>query len=199
MIDMAASPPLPAAFLPDAEVSRVLARFKASLVQRWRPTRMKELFESVDLAWFLLALGRRDETLTVASHLVDSVEHDPENLNLWSPVGYACCCSAYVHQLAGDERARLRALDPIRRYPFHADLDATTAQETLRELRADLAKATTETPTWARHYLARVCAKAAFLAETARRGSGFAWSGDIDSAPFVETIEAALAGLRERL
>lgn len=191
--------PLPVAYSPEGEPRKSLARFKTSLVRRWKPTRMKELFESVDLTWFLVALDRSVEARAIAQHLLAVAPFEPADQNLWSPVGYACCSLANIHHRSGDDAGRQQALQPIRTHPFHAALHPELARATKAKLEAELETATGETPTWSRHYLARALAKAAFFAETGRADAGFSWSGSYDPRPFDDLITRGCALLSERL
>lgn len=89
------SPAPPSEALLQLESNRYLAKFKASLCKRWSITRMETLYEVFDLAAFLWALERNDESLSVAASVAVSIPTPPPlsgrgfNYNLWCPTTYS--------------------------------------------------------------------------------------------------------------
>ncbi|MCP2340623.1 hypothetical protein [Actinomadura rupiterrae] len=76
----------PAAADPAAETNPYLIRFKSSLVKRWSHTRMRELYEELDLATYLWALDRGPEALEILDSVTTAVPKSSGDYNIWSPV-----------------------------------------------------------------------------------------------------------------
>ncbi|MFC4908728.1 hypothetical protein [Actinomadura gamaensis] len=76
----------PAAAQPTAETNPYLIGFKASLVKRWSHTRMRELYQELDLATYLWALDREPEALDILDSITTAIPRSSGDYNVWSPV-----------------------------------------------------------------------------------------------------------------
>ncbi|MEV5651298.1 hypothetical protein AB0L57_23865 [Nocardia sp. NPDC052254] len=103
----------PAAANPDDEVNRYLRKFKSSLVERWSHTRMKELYEIVDLSVHLWAMDRDDEALAILRSVTGVITEPPRtrdgtvDYNVWCPVVAADALEAWLLRARGDVAARV--------------------------------------------------------------------------------------------
>jgi hypothetical protein len=110
-----------------------LAKVRASLAKRYGPTRMNELFEVVDLGWYLAALGRDDEARTLMGEVSSSIVFDG-NFNLWSPVANALCLAARLTQASAPKKALIArvvenpAWAVMSRKDFNATIERALAQ-----------------------------------------------------------------------
>ncbi len=94
--------------LTSAEPHPYLAKIKPGVAKRFSLTRMEPLYEAVDLAWYLVALGREREARSLVDDIAAGAAFNG-NYNTWSPAANAIALAARLARLAGDEpRRRVR-------------------------------------------------------------------------------------------
>ena len=174
-----------------------LARFCSSWRKRFRPTKMEELYEAVDLANFYVALARPDDAERLLGWVVGQVEFRG-NYNEWSPAGAGRMLLARLARMRRDAKARKRALAPVRDHVF----DVTPRDELLAEQIAThddvLAQAAKETRKWACHGLSRHLMRLHLLREESL--AGFENALDADETGVLEPmIDATYDAIRLRL
>lgn len=123
-------------FASSNEENTFVKKYKISLSKRLSLSRTKELFEAVDLAFYLVALDRQPEALSLVSFLSNNIEF-PENYNIWSPVGYAICLQIRLHRMANDLVAASQCLNLIRLHPVYV-VDVSQSQQLLERFRSQL-------------------------------------------------------------
>lgn len=123
----------PSVFYADGESVKFLSRHKSSLQKRLSLTRMKEMFDEVDLAFYLTALDRNDEALRAASFICDHCDFTG-NYNVWTPVGYALCLKTRLCRLDGDLASGRSAIERIRIHPFQVLHGLEAVKKELQEL-----------------------------------------------------------------
>ena len=116
--------------------NRHLARWKASLARRWSLTRMRELFEAVELAWCFHALGREQEAQEVVRAI--GVVAFGGNYNIWTPVGHALCLQVRLARLAGDRPAWEEVMARIRAHPVYMTSNPDGVRDRLNTLAAEI-------------------------------------------------------------
>jgi hypothetical protein len=193
-----ASPvPFPPVFLADGETHPFVRKFKSGLEKRLSLTRMAELFQEVELAWLLVALGRTDEAFEVV-HFIESNVDFTGNHNVWSPVSAAIALEARLLRLAQKTAPREKLLKRLLKYPAVATMERDALLAWIGMAEADLAEGRAQKSTkWAVGALSSALQRACFFRET---GEGdFEYAGWYDVASRDEIIEAALAELRVRI
>jgi len=120
-MDSAAEPnsaAVPAFLDPEKEPHAFLKARKQALFKKWSLKSMNPLFDGVDLAFFLAALKRDEESSEICNLLAASVSF-AGNFNIWTPVGYAICLNARLLREAGRANEADAALEPVIANPFN--------------------------------------------------------------------------------
>jgi hypothetical protein len=157
----------PAAFRAADEEHQFLRKYKRSLEKRLRFTRMETLFEEVDLAIYLLAVGRDAEALEVASFLPSQISFTGSH-NIWSPVGSAITVTAFLHRKAGNDVAVSEHLARLLEHPCHAHREPEFHRWIVEEQIPKEMEEGWGNPSrkWACHILARAVGRAIYWRET---------------------------------
>ena len=188
---------LPSAFGVSAEPNKYLKRFKGSLQRRFRLTRSNELFEAVDLAYYLLALDRHEEALEIVSFLSNAVEFNGD-YKIWTPVGCAIILESRLHRLLGNPGARKATLEKVIMNPYRTPLKKEELSRLIAEGIQDLGAARREkSQKWSCHILSRALMSLCFLSETSEWG--FEHSQTYDNKDIESLMDEALQLLKERL
>lgn len=175
----------------------LLARQKASLVKKLGLTRMEILFETVDLAWCLVALGREEEADEIVSWIAAGIRFTG-NQNLWSPTGSAICLAARIARLSGDRGGHGARIARLVEHPAYAVVPRSALDDRVAALGRDIDSVATEkSAKWACHKLCRALQGLTYFRETT--GSGFYYDGWLDLERLDAEIARALGGLAERL
>jgi len=191
-----AAGPIPEA-LTSAEPHPHLAKIKPGVAKRFSLTRMEPLFEAVDFAWYLVALGRERE----ARSLVDDIAAGAVfsgNYNTWSPAANAIALAARLARLAGDEPCRSALVGRLVEHPALATTDKPAFDAWLAGCAKKVDNARAEgSQKWACHQASRGMQGAAYLRETL--GAGFYYDAWTTAAALDAIIDGGIALLRERL
>jgi len=189
----AATPPkIPSRFQPEREQHKFLKRFKASWVKRYRPTRMEEIFEAVDLATYLSALGRNDEAEALLAFVTDGAAFGG-NFNVWTPMGCALVLLARLRRLGKDAAGARRALAPLIERSYRVPVEPGEPAACVAETAHKLEEAAGESQKWACLGISRHLMDLHFFRETAKRG--FPHAGSYPTKP----LDAAIAECMDRL
>ena len=160
------APAFPAVFSAEREQNRFLKQYKSTLGRRLTFTRMEGLFEEVDLAFYLTALGRTDEALQLLTFLTGNIEFN-NNYNVWTPVGYGISLQARLHRLIGDTHSAQTALERIRAHPFQVPLPREQLSEKFAVFQSELAVTAREKSSkWACQKLSRTLCTICYYLET---------------------------------
>ncbi len=191
-------PTPPQAALPDGESNRYLAKFKTSLSKRWSVTKSETLYEIFDLAMFLWALERSEESLSVATVVATAIPAPPPlprervNYNIWCPATYSHALVVHLgdrqqREQASTSRAALFA-DPgiARDNPGYLAEKITTAGQQLT------APANPKEMKWESRGLARSAGVMLLFSELAA-------AGDTLFAPYAKDAACLLPQLRTKL
>ena len=189
------------ATIPDAltaaEPHPYLAKIKPGVAKRFSPSRMEALYEAVDFAWYLVALGRERE----ARSLVDDIAAGATftgNYNTWSPAASAIALAAWLARLSGDEPRRLALIGRLVEHPAFAAMDRPRFEAWIADDAKKVADARAEaSQKWACHNASRAAMDAGYFRETL--GAGFYYDGWTSTGALDEIIEATLAVMRGRL
>jgi hypothetical protein len=180
-----------------AEPHPYLAKIKPGLAKRFALTRMEPLFEAVDFAWYLVALGREDEARSLVDDIAAGLTFTG-NHNIWSPASKAITLAARFARLAGEEPRRLALVGRLATHPAFAVMDRPRFEAWIADDAKKVADARAEaSQKWACHNASRAAMDAGYFRETL--GAGFYYDGWTSTAALDEVIEAALAVMRERL
>jgi hypothetical protein len=101
---------------------------------------MNPLFDAVDLAFYLAALGRNADAAEIAGLIASSVSFSG-NYNVWTPVGYAICLQARLLRSAGKSDEADAALKPVITTPMNRTPPQAQIDKDLAALPGDLDKA----------------------------------------------------------
>lgn len=154
----------PREFNPEDETDLFLRKYKMSLSKRLTLSKMKELFEETDLAYYLVALDRKQEALAVTSFLSSNVSFSG-NYNIWSPVGYSICLQIRLYRLSGNFELSSKGLSLLRMYPVYV-IQEDKIEEKLDQLRFQLNRDfLQQSPKWACQSLARILYKLCYFRE----------------------------------
>ena len=184
---------VPSVLLGD-EGNKSIARAKGAVAKKWSLTRADSLEGAVELAWFLVALGREDEARELVDSIVEGVtfSDDPK---VWSPVANAIALAARLARRRADE---VRRASLVARLVEHPAVAREAFAKWLAEAQKDLRSAEVETAQkWACQGFARGCARAAYGRETAAERAYEAAAIDVAALELV--IAEGLAGLRAYL
>jgi len=128
---------VPERFRDKHEEHKYLRRFKKTWKRRFKPTRMEPLLEGVDLANYLVALGRKEEARDLLHHLVDDAVFDG-NYNIWTPVGCGIILLARLNRIGADPGARTAQLNRLIEHNYRRTTrDFRTPAHTRRMLLID--------------------------------------------------------------
>lgn len=194
----AAAPPVdvPSVLLLD-EGNKTVGRAKASLVKRWSLTKAETLFDTAQLAWFFVALGRNAEARELAENVAERVVFAGD-ANVWSAASNSISLAARLARANGDEPrrvslvARLVEHPPVAKAPREALLKAVAdATKDIRSAEVDPSQK------WTLQGFARGCMRATYFRETAADGAYE--EGVLDVQALEHTIDEGLAGLRAHL
>lgn len=178
------------------ETNRQIARIKASLAKRWSLTRMGELFDTVELAWCLVALERTME----ARELLSAVIAVPfaGDYNIWTPVASGICLRARLARLASDSNTWQEAMARIREAPAYVLENTDAARVVFDRARDGLEAGYREkSRKWGRHMLGEALS---VLCEYEEYGLAGIASGELYDARMLEPlVQLGLDRLRERL
>lgn len=187
---------VPAVIAAAGDRNRSLARWKASLAKRWSLTRMGELFEAVELAWCVLALGREQETQAIV-HAMGVVPFGGD-YNIWTPVGYALCLQARLARLAGDTPSWEAMMARLRAHPVTVTNNPAAVRQVLNTLPGEIEQgAQDRSLVFARKRLGTVLMELNYFQECGLAGidHGVAYAPQALEAP----LHQALERLRTRL
>lgn len=126
---------------PEQEENAFIKDRKQGLAKAWSLKSMNPLFDTVDLAYYLVALGRGRDAETICRLLADSVTFSG-NFNIWSPVGSGIVLKARLLRAAGKAAEADAALQPVLANPFNRTPPPDQLAEQLQALPGDLEKAT---------------------------------------------------------
>ncbi len=175
----------------------IVAKAKATLARKFKPTRSAAIDGGVTICWYLVALDRGDEARALARQLGAAVTFDG-NHALWSPAADALCLAA---RLARGARAANEARALVQRLvdnPAFAVMPERDLREWVGRAAADLADAREETSaTWARNGALASLQRACYFRETA--GHGFYYDAWIETAALDAVIAGGLDLLRTHL
>jgi hypothetical protein len=130
----------PAFLDPAKEAHAFIKAHKQALQKKWSLKSMNPLFDAVDLAFYLTALGRDADAAEICGLIADSVSFSG-NYNIWSPVGYAICLRARLLRSAGQAGAADAALAPVIAKPMVLTPPQAQMDKDLAALPAALDKA----------------------------------------------------------
>ncbi len=187
---------IPERFRSDREEHKYVAKFKKSWEKRFKPTRMDELFEAVDLGIFLVALGRHEEAIDLLSYTTGLVDFSGDQ-NIWGPTGYGIICLCWQYRIRGEEALRQQQLARIKEHGFINCENDAFLNGFVTEHPEQMQKAASETQKWGCHILSRDLMGLTFLRETV--DEGFAHSGKFDANELDGLIAEALDALRTKL
>lgn len=183
--------------LAGAEPHPYLAKIKPGIASRFALTRMEPLFEAVDFAWYLVALGREGEARSLVDDIAAGVTFTG-NHNIWSPASKAITLAAQLARLAGDEPRRSALIGRVVEHPAFAELDRPRFDAWIADDAKKVSDARVEpSQKWACHKASRAAMDAGYFRETL--GAGFYYEGWTSTGALDEVIDAALAVMRERL
>lgn len=172
--------------------------FAQSLSKRFRMTKQRELFEVVDLALFLVEVGRAESAHALLGGVARAAVFDG-NYNTWTPLGYGLAVYARIGRLLGDAESQYRAMETLRAHPFIVTPSDVLVREILSEHKGLLVRARLQTKKWGCQLLSRHMMKLVFVAEAFLAGfPEFAKVREYEahwSASLAETTQV----LRERL
>jgi hypothetical protein len=187
--------------IPDAltapEPHPYLAKIKPGIAKRFSLTRMEPMFETVDFAWYLVALGREREARGLVEGIAAGVTFSG-NYNIWSPASGAITLAARLARLAGDERRRSVLVGRLIEHPALATMGRLRFDAWVAGCATKLDEARAESSQkWACHRASRCMQGAGYLRETL--GAGFEYDGWTTAAALDVIIDGGIALLRERL
>jgi hypothetical protein len=107
---------LPSAFDPDDETNSKLRKFKLARAGKWSLRSSKSLWDTADLATYLLALERYKEAAEIGGFIAQNVSFDG-NYNRWTPAARAIAVGVRAGRLLGDAEMADRIYRPIREHP----------------------------------------------------------------------------------
>ena len=174
-------------------------RFRDSLAKRFKPTRMEELFQALELGWYLTALDRTDEALKVAEYVTSQVSFSGD-YNVWTPTGGLWVLIARLARIRNDKARSSKALELLREKPYEVyDRSVEAQRQRLSKLRGEFEEAQAEkSRKWACHTVARIVLPgAALFRETAVEGFSHREACPVDE--FEDLIARAQAFLGKRL
>src|SRR6185436_2049521 len=77
-----------------------LAKRKQSLSQKFGWNKMEVLFETCDLAWYLVALDRKEEAYQLAASVANGIVFSG-SYNVWTPASLSIALAARLARQAG--------------------------------------------------------------------------------------------------
>jgi hypothetical protein len=174
-----------------------LAKIKPGVAKRFSRSRMEPLYEAVDVACYLVALGRDAE----ARGLVDDIAAGAVfagNFNTWSPAANATSLAARLARLAGDELRRSTLVQRLVEHPAFATVDRPAFDTWMGSYATELERARSETSQkWACHRASRAVQGSVYFRETL--GAGFYYDTWTTPGAIDAVIDDGISLLRERL
>ena len=188
-----------AAAIPDAlttaEPHPYLAKIKPGVAKRFALTRMEALYEAVDFAWYLVALGRDDEARCLVDDIAAGATFNG-NYNTWSPAASAIALAARLAR--GDEPRRSALVGRLVEHPAFAVMDRPRFEAWIADDSKKVADARAEaSQKWACHNASRAAMDTGYFRETL--GAGFYYDEWTSAGALEEIIAAAIVLMRERL
>lgn len=179
------------------EYNRSLIRVKATLAKKWSLTKMETLFETADLAWFLVAVGRAEEARELVDHVADRVSFTGDH-DIWSPASSAISLAARLARLKNDEARRAGLVARLVEHPAVAPMPREAFLRWVAGADKDIRSAEVDpSQKWACQGFARGCARATYFRETVAEGAYEEGVLEVDALE--RTIAEGLAGLRAHL
>ena len=190
-----------AATIPDAltaaEPHPYLAKIKPGVAKRFALTRMEPLYEAVDFAWYLVALGREGEACSLVDDIAAGAAFSG-NYNTWSPAASAIAVAARLARLSGDEPRRSALVGRLVEHPAFAVMDRPRFEAWIADDSKKVADARAEaSQKWACHNASRAAMDTGYFRETL--GAGFYYDEWTSAGALEEIIAAAIVLMRERL
>lgn len=187
---------LPKKFKSEYETHKYLKKFKKSWEKRFKLTRMKELYESVDLSNYLVALGRETEARDLLKEITSQIEF-AGNYNIWSPTGAGVILLSRLLRLEQSneylptiERIAENDFYNVRRKKEYYESTILNQEKVLEEIE-------TETQKWSCHILSRHLIDLNYQMETAQKR--FQDTENFDLALLETYIQEAYKFLEEKL
>jgi hypothetical protein len=158
---------------------------------------MEVLFETCDLAWYLVALDRKEEAYQLAASVANGIVFSG-SYNVWTPASLSIALAARLARQAGKPEVGHAFVARLVANPSHVFADRSAFERTFGLLPRELLEAKEEVSLkWACHKAARVLGQAGYFRETA--GQGFNYDAWVDVQSLDRIIDDALACLRSRL
>jgi hypothetical protein len=191
------SPMVVPAELTTHEPHPIVAKAKASLVKKYKPTRSEAIDDGVAIAWYLVALGRAGAAAALARDLGAAVTFNG-NHSLWSPAADALCLAARLAREAQRPDDAATYIARIVANPAFAVMSRADFAGWVAEAAKDLAEARDEpSAKWARNNAITAVTRACYFRETA--GHGFYYDAWVDAAALDAVIAGGVALLAEKL
>ena len=179
--------PMPLAFTTE-DGHRMVARTQVALAKKWKASPSKSVAGAVQIAWFMVALGREREAREIVDQLSDDVQGGGDAL--WEAASSALALAARLARLAGDEPRRAALVARLEARPALPVAPPTALAAAIKEADKDVRSAEVDpSQKFACEGFARGLARAAYFRELG--------VGDVDALE--RTIGEALAGLRAQL
>ena len=193
---VAASPvQVPAELLIDAS-NKFVARAKIAAAKKWSLARAESIAGGVHVAWYLLALGRKEDARGLAEEIADAAARG-EDAVWWEAAG-AIALAARLAREAGDEPRRAALVARLVDRPAVPAEPVAALVKAIAEADKDIRSAEVDpSQKFACEGFARGCARAAYFRETAAEAAYEA--GTVNATALEATIAAALDGLRAQL
>ena len=186
---------VPAQFDGSREQHPYLKKVMTSWARQFKPTKMDMLYEAVNVANYLVALGRSPEAAALLVWLTTPISFSG-NYNIWSPVGSGLVLLARLKRLDKDKKTSQAALDRIRK-----DIILIVHDGDLEKLLAShpeaIAAAQAETQKWGTQGMSRHLRNLTFYRETADKG--FVHFDGYKTAPLDKAIDESYAVLAQIL
>jgi hypothetical protein len=179
------------------EGNKTVARAKASLAKKWSLTKAETLFDTAQLGWLFVALGRHPEARELAENVAERVTFggDPA---VWSAAANSIALAARLARVNGDEPRRVSLVARLVEHPTVAKAPRDALVRSVADATKDIRSAEVDpSQKWALQGFARGCMRATYLRETAAEG-GYE-EGALDVEALERTLEEGLAGLRAHL
>jgi hypothetical protein len=191
------SPPVPSE-LTGKEPNLIVAKAKAALAKKYKPSRSACIDDGVTIAWYLVALGRFAEAASLAHKLATEPALEKHN-EAWYQATYALALSARLARRAKKPKEAAAAIARIAANPSVTDgCSEKDFRKWVAQDAEHLADARTETsPAWRRIGALAALQDASYFRETA--GHGFYYDAWVDTKQLDRLIDESLAFLAENL
>ena len=155
-------------FSPEQESHKYLKKFKKSWIKRFRPTRMEENYEGVDLANYLVALNRNEEAIKLLTFITEQIQFN-EDYNIWSPTGSAIILLASLLRVSESKKYE-NTINRIVENDYYAkNRKKEYYDKTIEEYEKVMEEVNTETQKWSCHILSRYLMALNYNLETAKK------------------------------